>query len=91
MWIRGSWGCESSSSGAAGSRSGCSLSTLATLPEEGHRVHVDGPLRSDIDAIEERRRPVPAKDDLRAVASGAFRGEGRRGSEDLRVAPCLRA
>src|SRR5438105_5437273 len=36
-----------------------------TLAEQRHRVHVDGPLRSDVDAIEHGGRPVASEHELR--------------------------
>src|SRR5204862_7736689 len=61
------------------------LSMSATLPEQGHRVHVHRPFRSDIDAIEHRRRPIAAEHELRAIAARAFRRERRRRAEHLGI------
>src|SRR4029079_11953789 len=66
--------------------SGCSLSIVVTLSEEGHGVHVHGPLRSDLDAIEHRRRTLAPEHELRPIAAGALRRERGRRPEHLRVA-----
>src|SRR5439155_24867407 len=70
--------------GAAAAAAALSAPWCPRSSEKCHRVHVDRPLVAHGHAVE-NSFGIPAEDDLRAIAPGAFRRERGRGTEHLGV------